>query len=157
MPDHLKKFKTAQQNCYLQAKQEIKNGKKQTHWMWFIFPQIAGLGKSATAKEYDLKNIEEAKLYLLDDILGQRLVELISILAYEVNKRTAENIFGFSDYLKWHSSLTVFNAVVNSNEEFKMNNKYNCFVDALNKYYEGKNDQLTLEILKGQNLDDAIT
>ena len=151
MNNLLAKFKTAQQTTYSKALQEIRNGQKQTHWMWFIFPQVAGLGKSAKAKEYGIKNIEEAKFYLLDDILGQRLVELNSILAYEVNNRTVEDIFGFPDYLKWHSSLTLFNVVVNTNEEFKTNGKYNCFVDALYKYYEGKTDRFTMEILTSKS------
>ena len=151
MPDHLKKFKTAQQNCYLQAKQEIKNGKKQTHWMWFIFPQIAGLGKSAMAEKYAIKNLQEAKEYLLDDTLSQRLLELTSILAYEIKDAIAAEIFGSPDFLKWHSCLTLFDVLVNTDEGFKKDKKCQCFYDSLEKYYQGKKDHLTLEILERQD------
>ena len=85
----LNRFKTAQENCYSQVLQEIKNGKKISHWMWYIFPQVSGLGKSGTSKKYEIANIGEAEAYLMDDFLSKRLLELTSILAYDIDKKTA--------------------------------------------------------------------
>ncbi len=144
------RFIIAQKNSYTQVLREIKNGKKQSHWMWFIFPQIAGLGKSDTAKKYEIKNAEEAEAYLLEETLSKRLIELTSILAYEIKNKSAEEIFGFPDYLKFHSSLTLFSSVVNSNILFGDKKKFLCFEDALLKYYKGKPDKKTLEILNSK-------
>ncbi len=126
----------------------MKDGRKVSHWMWFIFPQIAGLGKSRTAKKYEIANIEEAEHYLMDELLSNRLLELTKILAYKVEGRTAEEIFGFPDYLKFHSSMTLFYIVVSSNRHFHNNNDFLCFEDAVRKYYDGKLDTSTLENLK---------
>lgn len=143
----LDRFKNAQANCYSQVFQEMKDGKKLSHWMWFIFPQIAGLGKSGTAKKYEIANLEEAEYYLMDELLSKRLIELTGILAYEVDCKTMEEIFGFPDYLKFHSSMTLFYTVVNSNRQFEHNKDFVCFEDAIKKYYDGKFDKSTLEIL----------
>jgi uncharacterized protein (DUF1810 family) len=149
---NLDRFKTAQDSCYTQVLEEIKNGKKMSHWMWFIFPQIAGLGKSGTAKKYEIANIEEAEHYLMDELLSKRLIELTKVLVYEVEGRTAEEIFGFPDYLKFHSSMTLFYTVVASNRHFQNNNDFFCFEDAVRKYYDGKLDTSTLEILMATTL-----
>jgi uncharacterized protein (DUF1810 family) len=126
----------------------LKNGKKVSHWMWFIFPQISGLGKSGTAKKYEIANIEEAEYYLMDELLSKRLLELTRILAYEVEGKTTEEIFGFPDYLKFQSSMTLFYSVVISNRQLESDIHYKCFEDAIRKYFDGKTDNFTLEILK---------
>ena len=149
---NLDRFKTAQDNCYTQVFEEMKNGKKVSHWMWFIFPQIAGLGKSEVAKQFEIASIEDAAHYLMDEILSKRLIELTRILAYEVEGITAQEIFGFPDYLKFHSSMTLFYLVVKSKSELQNNNYYLCFEDALRKYYDGKLDTSTLDILKSTTL-----
>ena len=148
MKYNLDRFKTAQDRCYTQVLEEIKNGKKVSHWMWFMFPQIAGLGKSLTAKKYEIASIDEAQFYLMDELLSKRLLTLTSILAYKVEGRTAEEIFGFPDYLKFHSSITLFYSVVISSKQFENNSDFLCFEDAIRKYYDGKLDSSTLEILK---------
>jgi uncharacterized protein (DUF1810 family) len=144
----LNRFKTAQDSCYGEVLAEIKHGKKASHWMWFVFPQIAGLGKSETAQKYELANLEEAEHYLRDELLSMRLLELTKILAYNVEGRTAEEIFGFPDYLKFHSSMTLFYAVVMTHIQFQNNTDFLCFEDAIRKYFDGKLDTSTLEILK---------
>ena len=123
--------------------------------MWFVFPQIAGLGKSDTAKKYEIANIEEAENYLKDELLSYRLIELTKIIAYDIDGKTAEEIFGFPDYLKFHSSMTLFYFVVQSNKQFVNNSDLVCFEDTIKKYYDGKLDKVTLEILK--NRENSIT
>ena len=113
-----------------------------------MFPQIAGLGKSGTAKKYEIANIDEAEHYLADELLSKRLLELTKILAYHVEGRTAEEIFGFPDYLKFHSSMTLFYMVVMSSSQFQNNTDYLCFQDALRKYYDAQLDTSTLAILQ---------
>lgn len=149
----LDRFKTAQENCYLQVLKEMKNGKKTSHWMWFIFPQIAGLGKSPTAKKYELANIEEAECYLKDALLSKRLLELTRVLAYEIDGKSAEEIFGFPDYLKFHSSMTLFYSTVIANSQFENNSDLYCFNDVIRKYYNGNLDQLTLEKLQSTRIE----
>jgi uncharacterized protein (DUF1810 family) len=146
------RFKIAQDNCYSQVLSEIKNGRKTSHWMWYIFPQISGLGKSGTAKKYEIENIEEAEHYLMDALLSKRLIELTSILAYEIEGKSAEEIFGFPDYLKFHSSMTLFYIVISTNNERESNSGYSCFEDVIRKYYNGTLDKLTLDILKKTTL-----
>jgi uncharacterized protein (DUF1810 family) len=148
MKHDLNRFKIAQDNSYSQVLSEIKNGRKTSHWMWYIFPQISGLGKSGTAKKYEIENIKEAEHYLMDDLLSNRLVELTSILAYEIEGKTAEEIFGFPDYFKFHSSMTLFYSVISTKNEWQNNSDYSCFEDAIRKYYNGTLDKLTLDILK---------
>lgn len=150
MMSDLNRFFIAQQHLYPQVLKEIKNGKKETHWMWFIFPQIAGLGRSATAKKYEIKNAAEAVAYLLDETLANRLLELTSILAYKINNKTGAEIFGYPDYLKFHSCLTLFSFVTKSNSLLKNKKEFLCFEDALNKYYEGIPDKQTLDILNSK-------
>lgn len=149
----LDRFKTAQENCYLQVLKEMKNGKKTSHWMWFVFPQIAALGKSPTAKKYELANIEEAECYLKDALLSKRLLELTSLLAYEVEGKSAEEIFGFPDYLKFHSSMTLFYSAVLANSQFENNSDLFCFKDVIRKYYNGNLDQRTLEIIQSTRIE----
>jgi len=147
----LNRFKIAQECCYLQVLKEIKNGKKIGHWMWFIFPQIAGLGKSEIAKRFEIANIDEAEFYLKDELLSKRLVELTRILAYEIKGKTAKEIFGFPDYLKFHSSMTLFYSSIKSSKHFVDNVDFSCFEDVIRKYYHGNLDNFTLEIFNNLN------
>jgi uncharacterized protein (DUF1810 family) len=141
----LERFKIAQDNCYTRVLEEIKNGKKESHWMWYIFPQIVGLGQSDIAKIFEISTQKEAEYYLTDELLSKRLVELTNILAYQIESKTPEEIFGFPDCLKFHSSMTLFYLVVIMNDEFKKNKDFFCFEDAIRKYYDCKLDGLTLK------------
>jgi uncharacterized protein (DUF1810 family) len=140
MPDNynLKKFIEAQRTDYANALSEIKRGKKQSHWMWYIFPQIQGLGFSSTSKYYAIKNIDEATEYLKNEILGNRLTEIcITLLALETND--AHVIFGSPDDMKLRSSMTLFSEVKNASAVFQK---------VLDKFFDGKKDDRTLQILK---------
>jgi uncharacterized protein (DUF1810 family) len=152
MKYNLDRFITAQDNCYAKVLEEMKNGRKVSHWMWYTFPQIAGLGKSGTAKKYEIANIEEAECYLMDQLLSKRLLELTRILVYEIEGKTIEEIFGFPDCLKFQSSMTLFYLVIISNRQLVTNIHYKCFEDAIRKYFDGKIDNYTLEILKKTTL-----
>ncbi len=143
----LDRFKKAQEACYPQVLREMRNGRKESHWMWFIFPQIAGLGRSDTAKKYAIQNLEEAKQYLSDETLCSRLLELTNILAHDIIGKAVEQIFGYPDYLKLHSSMTLFNRVVESVPQLQNDSRYNCFKEVLQKYFNGKLDQSTLHLL----------
>lgn len=120
--------------------------------MWYIFPQIAGLGKSRTTKKYEIANIEEAECYLMDELLSKRLLELTRILVYDIEGKSSVEIFGFPDCLKFQSSMTLFYSVVISNSQFENKGCYMVFEDAIRKYYDGKLDKPTLEILKRKTL-----
>src|SRR5665213_2039019 len=101
---NLQRFINAQETSYQIALSEIKNGKKQSHWMWYIFPQIAGLGISETSKFYAIKNVHEAEEFLYHSVLGKRLIEICNeLLNLETND--AHKIFGSPDDLKLHSSM----------------------------------------------------
>ena len=126
---NLERFINAQGNSYHIALKEIKNGKKLSHWMWFIFPQIDGLGLSLTAKEYSIKNSQEAKDYLNHNILGKRLIEITNALM-KLENSSARSIFGYPDDLKLKSSMTLFKIIASDNK---------IFSDVLVKYF---NDEL---------------
>jgi uncharacterized protein (DUF1810 family) len=146
MKTDLNRFLQAQENSYADALQEMKNGKKTSHWMWYVFPQIKGLGKSSMAREYEIQDLAEAKAYLHDEILGERLLKLTGILVNDVQGKSAEQIFGYPDFLKFHSCLTLFDYVastINFTDE-----KFNVFQQALEKYYGGKKDENTLKIIE---------
>ena len=113
---------------------ELREGRKRSHWMWFIFPQIQGLGNSSTARHYAISGRAEAEAYLAHPVLGARLRECTQIVN-QLEGRTAEQVFGFPDVLKLCSSLTLF-ANVGTREQI--------FRDALGKYYGGNEDKLTL-------------
>ena len=125
---NLKRFINAQEITYYTALKEIKNGKKKGHWMWFVFPQIDGLGLSANSREYSIKNKEEANHYLNHEILGKRLIEITSILI-NLEDTSVKYIFGNPDYLKLKSSMTLFKIISTNN---------NIFSDTLNKYFNGE-------------------
>ena len=133
----LKRFTEAQENDYQTALAEIKRGRKQSHWMWYIFPQIAGLGFSQTSKFYAIKDRGEAENYLAHPVLGKRLVEISNALL-EVEGRTANQIFGSPDDAKLKSSMTLFGALDKTNPVFQ---------NVLDKYFNGAKDQRTLELL----------
>ncbi len=134
----LNRFLEAQQNIYPQVVKELRNGKKTSHWMWFIFPQIEGLGHSPTAKYYSIKTIDEAKEYLIHPVLGKRLLECSNIIAGIENK-TADEIFGYPDTMKLRSCMTLFNFIAPEQK---------VFADVLKKYFNGEEDEQTLSILK---------
>jgi len=136
----LERFLTAQEGVYERACAELRAGTKQSHWMWFIFPQIHGLGSSETAQRYAISSLEEAHAYLEHPILGQRLRDCTAIVV-GLEGRTAEEIFGYPDYLKFHSSMTLFaQAASISGEDL-------IFSQALDKYFAGKEDAATIERL----------
>jgi uncharacterized protein (DUF1810 family) len=134
---HLNRFLEAQQHVYLKALEEIKNGRKTSHWMWFIFPQIKGLGKSDTAEFYAIESLKEATDYLRDPVLGKRLVEITAELLY-LEDHDATAIFGAPDDMKLRSSLTLFSLVSNANPVFEQ---------AIDLYFDGNRDEHTMELL----------
>ncbi len=133
----LKRFLDAQANDYERALAEIKCGRKQTHWMWYIFPQIAGLGFSETSRFYAVKDRTEAELYLAHPVLGARLVRISEALL-EIEDKTANQIFGNPDDVKLKSSMTLFGALKNTNPVFQ---------NVLDKYFNGINDPRTLQLI----------
>jgi len=138
-PFDLSRFKTAQDRIYASVLAELRNGQKRSHWMWFIFPQIEGLGRSSTAQHYAIKSIGEARAYLNDPVLGVRLLECVEILEGSEG-RSASAIFGYPDDLKLRSSLTLFASVAED--------PHSAFVRVLEKYFEGEPDERTLELLE---------
>ncbi|MBN1878141.1 MAG: DUF1810 domain-containing protein [Anaerolineae bacterium] len=136
-PFDLQRFINAQEGIYARVLSELQSGQKRTHWMWYIFPQIDGLGYSTTSKHYAIKSIEEARAYLAYPILGSRLLECTAtVLAIE--KRSVADIFGYPDDLKLKSCMTLFATVAESGSVFS------CVLD---KYFQGKWDDKTLYIL----------
>ena len=137
--ESLNRFITAQEIDYDRALSEIKSGRKLTHWIWYIFPQIAGLGQSPTAKMYEIKDREEAEAYLAHPILGARLIE-ISRAMLQIQNRTALQILGTPDDMKLRSCMTLFNSLPEADGVFK---------EMLKKYFNGMEDEQTLDLLKG--------
>ena len=131
----LKRFIEAQAPVYEQVCRELESGKKRTHWMWFIFPQLRGLGQSPTAQHFGLNGLEEARAYLADPVLGLRLVECTR-LANHVEGKTTYEIFDSPDDLKFRSCMTLF-AILQQQP----------FEEALDKYYRGKRDLRTLDLV----------
>lgn len=138
MNDDLERFLIAQQTYYRTALQEIKSGQKRSHWMWFIFPQIAGLGYSETARYYAIKNMDEAKAYMEDYTLGTNLIEISQALL-EIDSNDALEVMGWPDNLKLKSSMTLFALVKPECEVFQK---------VLDKFFSGERDQKTIEILQ---------
>lgn len=133
---NLDRFIKAQQQNYNIALSEIKLGKKQSHWIWYIFPQIKGLGHSKTAEYYSIKSMEEAQAYLEDKYLFDNLINICNALL-SLESNDIINIMGFPDDLKLCSSMTLFNIVKPELEVFKK---------VLNKFYDGKLDENTIRI-----------
>ncbi len=133
----LERYIQAQNSSYDQALQEIKSGRKRSHWMWFIFPQIKGLGHSSTSIFYSLKDIEEAKQYLDNPILGMRLRE-ISRALLDLPTNDPHEVFGSPDDMKLRSCMTLFDII----------EPFSIFHQVLEKFFDGKRDSRTLRILK---------
>lgn len=138
---NLNRFIKAQNQCFEIVYEELKNGKKESHWMWYIFPQLFGLGKSEMAIYYAINNLEEAKAYLKNDILRERLLCLVDVL---VNLETNDvvKVFGFPDNLKFWSSMTLFNYADPSEPLYKM---------ALDKFFQGRLELATIDMLKEED------
>lgn len=140
MDKDLGRFLSAQKNYYQTALREIKSGRKRSHWMWFIFPQIKGLGYSETARYYAIDNMDEAKAYIEDTSLGHNLIEISqALLELETNDATA--VMGWPDDLKLKSSMTLFALTKPECEVFQK---------VLDKFYQGEMDQKTIEILQNK-------
>lgn len=132
------RFVQAQDYNYKDALQELQNGRKQSCWMWYVFPQIKGLGQSFTAKMYELDSLDEARAYLEHPILGRRLIEICEIVL-NISSNDAYEVFGVPDNLKLRSSMTLFEQADPSQA---------VFGKILDKFFQGERDQKTLQILK---------
>jgi len=133
----LHRFVEAQSRVFDRVCAELRAGRKQTHWMWFIFPQIKGLGQSSMAVKFAIAGRSEAGAYLAHPILGPRLRQCAQ-LVNGVEGRSISEIFGYPDDLKFHSCMTLFASVTAENQ---------VFIDALRKYFSGEFDEQTLEFL----------
>ncbi|MDR6736628.1 MULTISPECIES: DUF1810 domain-containing protein [Sphingobacterium] len=138
----LKRFLDAQNQVYLKALSEIKNGRKTSHWMWYVFPQLRGLGSSAISNEYGISGVSEAISYLAHPVLGKHLIEISEALL-QLDGFTAEEIFGYPDYLKLRSCMTLF-AMVSDTE--------NIFNEVLKKYFDGVADKRTVSAIRAKNI-----
>jgi uncharacterized protein (DUF1810 family) len=136
-PYNLQRFVDAQESVYEEVCLELRDGYKRSHWMWFIFPQIKGLGHSPLASKFAISSLQEAEAYLEHPILGPRLRECARLVTL-LEGRSIDQIFGSPDNLKFRSSMTLFARATPDNEVFK---------DALQKYFGGGIDPLTLERL----------
>lgn len=139
IPYNLNRFILAQSNLYERALNEIKAGKKQSHWMWYIFPQLKGLGNSVKSNVYGIENLEEAQHYLAHAVLGGRLIEITKAL-FNLNGLSAKDIFDSPDDLKLKSCMTLF-ALAEASKE-------NLFMNVLEKYYNKNMDERTIVMLK---------
>ncbi|GIX05110.1 MAG: hypothetical protein KatS3mg114_0979 [Planctomycetaceae bacterium] len=137
-PFRLQRFVEAQQTSYERALQELQAGQKRSHWMWYIFPQLAGLGWSPTSRYYGIQSAEEARAYLQHPILGPRLETCCRVLL-TLSGRTAHEIFGWPDVLKLRSCMTLFAAVAGQDSLFQ---------HVLQRYYAGEADPKTWEMLR---------
>jgi uncharacterized protein (DUF1810 family) len=142
---NLERFVEAQAGVYEQVCAELRAGRKQSHWMWFVFPQIRGLGRSEMAMRYAISGREEARAYLDHPVLGPRLQECVGIVV-ELEGRTVEEIFGYPDDLKFHSSMTLFSEAAALFAEVE-GSSADVFHKALKKYFGGKTDRRTLELI----------
>jgi uncharacterized protein (DUF1810 family) len=140
MEDHfnLERFVSAQAAVFQQVLNELRAGEKRTHWIWFIFPQMKGLGRSPQSIHFGIGSLEEAAAYLRHPVLGHRLEQCTRLVTL-VEGRTIEQILGSPDDLKFRSSMTLFARAAEEETDFK---------DALEKYFNGEPDPLTLELLR---------
>ena len=136
---NLERFVKAQESSYDRAYDELSHGEKQSHWMWWIFPQIVGLGMTETSIEYSIKSIAEAKAYLEHPVLGKRLRD-ISALLLTLKESNASIVFGYPDDLKLRSSMTLFSEADPDEKVFRQ---------VIDKFFHGKVDTRTLAILRG--------
>ena len=134
--DPLDRFVQAQDPIVAEIRRELADGRKRTHWMWFVFPQLAGLSNSPTARHYALASLAEAKAYLSHPILGPRLIECAALVNH-VDGRSVHTIFGSPDDLKFHSSMTLFAAAAPDEPVFR---------EALDKYFASAGDPRTTSL-----------
>jgi uncharacterized protein (DUF1810 family) len=137
-PYNLSRFVDAQDPVLQEVLAELRHGRKTSHWMWFVFPQIQGLGYSATARHFAISSLQEAKAYLDHPVLGQRLIECTR-LVNAINGKTVHEVFGSPDDLKFRSCMTLFAHAAPAP---------NTFEDALQKYFSGRGDQQTLALIQ---------
>jgi len=130
----LQRFVDAQREVYGQVLAELRLGRKQSHWMWYIFPQVKGLGSSPMAQRYAISSLDEAKAYVDHPVLGGRLLECTQLVT-AASARTIEDVLGYPDNLKFHSSMTLFAHAANRHE---------VFANALRRYFRSEYDQLTV-------------
>lgn len=140
----LKRFVEAQKDVYDIALKEVKNGRKTSHWMWYIFPQLSGLGRTSMANYYGISDLEEAKSYLADEVLGSRLRE-ISSEVLKLEETNPEMIFGEIDAMKLRSSMTLFEMAGNTEDDL-------VFGKVLDKYYNGERDRLTISMCQERKM-----
>ena len=133
----LERFVEAQAPVYDTVRKELRDGQKRSHWMWFIFPQIAGLGHSATAQKYAIRDADEAAAYLAHPLLGQRLRECSALVA-AIDDKPIEEIFPHPDEMKFHSSMTLFNEIAPDEAVFQT---------CIDLFYDGLPDPATVERL----------
>lgn len=136
-PFNLARFVLAQHNSFEQALLEVRNGRKASHWMWYIFPQLRGLGLSSMSQHYGITGLDEASAYLAHDVLGPRLMTICEA-TLAIEGKSATEIFGKPDDLKLRSSATLFAQVSDSNSVFHK---------ILDNYFDGKVDQSTMQLL----------
>jgi uncharacterized protein (DUF1810 family) len=134
------RFVRAQAGCYAAVVDELRNGRKRTHWMWYIFPQLRGLGFSSTSHYYGIESLEDARAYLEHPLLGARLLECVSIVN-GVRGRSAKEILGTVDAAKLRSSATLFQAAGGGSE----------FEECLERFFSGQRDENTLALLRTRN------
>ena len=134
----LQRFVDAQDRVYDTVLAELRNGAKRSHWIWFVFPQLRGLGRSATAQHYGISSLEEARAYLAHPVLGPRLRDCTRLVA-ATDGRSVDEIFGWPDNLKVRSSMTLFAHATDDNGDFRA---------VLDKFYAGEDDPATVELLR---------
>ena len=139
-PLHLNRFIDAHLRVYPNALSEIKNGRKQSHWMWYIFPQVAGLGTTEISNYYSIQNLEEAKAYMEEPLLRSHLLEICEALL-ELESNDANRIFGFPDDMKLKSSMTLFLLACPESDVFQK---------VLDKFFSGMKDQKTVDLLNAK-------
>jgi uncharacterized protein (DUF1810 family) len=139
-PD-LIRFLRAQDQIFAEVIAELTAGQKQTHWMWFIFPQVAGLGRSAMAQSYAIRDLDQARRYLADSTLGPRLRQVVSLMT-DHQEKSALEILGSPDDVKFGSCLTLFREAAREPADREL------FGKALDQFYQGQPDMLTLEFLR---------
>ena len=136
-PHELQRFIDAQESTYDRALSELLRGKKQSHWMWYIFPQFDGLGRSEMSRRFAIKSVEEARAYLSHPVLGPRLVEC-SEAVLDIDGKSATEVFGSPDDLKLLSSMTLFASVSEPGSQFQL---------VLEKYFQGRRDEKTIRLM----------
>jgi uncharacterized protein (DUF1810 family) len=146
-PFRLERFITAQEAVFPTVLTELRSGQKRSHWIWFVFPQLAGLGTSPTARHFAIGGLEEAAAYLAHPMLGHRLIECTNlVVAYDAG--TLEDSLGWPDNLKFHSSVTLFSLVAGHDSAFH---------NAIAKHFMNACDQRTLQLLRKQTPDTTST